>query len=1027
MIFKSIWRSALAIITALAALALAACNGQLPPGVMVTTTQQTTSTGGSQLAGTNQMGEPCRFESSKEPLGNVFAGAYDVYCGTWQQPSGRIFVAASPAGPDALPRLAVSSPWRVALDESVDCDEPSAAKLLTDAPAALMRCSSKSGDWPHLAMVADVSGKTYFLDGVPSALPALATAVATLSGAAAPSSDASSKMAEISAAISAHPFGSGDLDSYYTLMQLGNAANDGSNYAAAEQAFRSALAVQERILGPSDPGLATPIMDLALQISNQGRYVEADQLFARANQLVSESGDELQKARYDFYIAEHESNRANLPEAAASAALAEREYLDLVPPSLVDAARGFAEAREESYADSLMLGPDGENAVAGLAACWTLEALIAYRTGDYVKVQSLNKSVDTLLSISGLRPPGLEPRAVRLAALGDAQEGEIGQAVTKLNDAAAMFARYGENERPVAVTLFLAGRSALAGGRREEALDLFRKGAAMARTAHLGLPEALVGDYLSAIDQAASAASADHEKFASEMFLAAQLIQGNVTGQVVAQAFARLATSDVAARDLLRQMQDDDLKLQQLYAARDEETRLPSTQIDRAALAKIDAEIAKTQAARADADSAAQAASPDYAQLVSKEASVADVQRVLAPHEGLVSFVVGGAVTFGILVEKNRVAEYRIALSPDELAEAVAQLRATIVPSEQNGEAILPVFDVAAAHALYEKLFGAVADRLDALERLVIVPSGALTSLPLEVLVTDPTPPVTNGNYKNVPFLIKKLAINYMPAPQTLVVLRNNTKPSTAPNPYIGFGDFKPASREQIAASYPPDRCTRDFLSLVDLPPLPGTRKEIDAVGKLVFHVPPDDMVLGADFTKARLTSMDLTKYRIVHLATHALLPSELRCRQEPLIALSADPSAPDASSAFLGLSEILSLKLDADLVLLSACNTAGPGTAGTGDSLSGLAKAFFFAGARGLMVTHWELEDTAGPVLTALTLSPWGAARDSVEDLRRAKLYMLVALGSKPGPGFAFFTHPFAWAPFVLIGDGIRPSPASS
>ncbi len=1024
MISDRIARLALAL--SIVALALVAC-GELPPSAKVNATQQGDSASAAQRAGTNQMGEPCRFEPSTDPLGSAFAAAYNVFCGTWQQPTGRIFQASVPVGADALQRLAVSSPWRVALDERVVCDVPSAAKVLSDAPAELMRCARKSGDWPHLAMVADVSGKTYFVDGVPSALPALETVLATLSGQAAPSADASSKMAEISSAISSHPFGSGDLDSYFTLMRLGNAANDGSNYAAAEQAFRSAVAIQERILGPSDPGLATPIMNLALQISNQRRFIEADQLFARANQLVTESGDELEKARYDFYIAEHETNRSNLAEAEASNQVAEREYLDLVPPSLVDAARGFAETRSTSYVDSLMLGPDGQNAVAGLAASWTLGALIAYRNGDYARVKSLNHSVDTLLRISGLRPPGLEPRAVRLAALGDAQEGEVKEAVSKLNDAATLFGHYGENERPVAVTLFLAGRSALAGGNRNDALALFRKGAAIARTAHLGLPEALVGDYLQAIDEAAAAASAERETFAAEMFQASQLIQGNVTGQVVAQAFARLAAGDVAARDLLRQMQDADLKLQQLYAERDQETRLPAAQVDRAKLAKIDAEIAATQATRAAADSAAQSASPDYAQLVSKEASVADVQHVLAAHEGLVSFVVGGATTFAILVEAHRIEEYRIGLSASELAKAIADLRATIVPSEENGEATLPVFDVAAAHRLYEKLLGPVQKRLDTLDRLVVVPSGALTSLPLEVLVTDEAPPVTDGNYKNVPFLIKRLAISYMPAPQTLVVLRVNTKPSTAPNPYIGFGDFKPATRAQIGASYPPSRCTRDFLSLVDLAPLPGTRKEIDAVGRLVFHVPQDDMVLGADFTKARLTGMDLTKFRIVHLATHALLPSELRCRSEPLIALSADPNAPDASSAFLGLSEVLSMKLDADLVLLSACNTAGPGAAGTGDSLSGLAKAFFFAGARGLMVTHWELEDTAGPVLTALTLSPWGGPRDSAADLRRAKLYMIVALGSKPGPSFAFFTHPFAWAPFVLIGDGIRAPAASS
>jgi CHAT domain-containing protein len=173
---------------------------------------------------------------------------------------------------------------------------------------------------------------------------------------------------------------------------------------------------------------------------------------------------------------------------------------------------------------------------------------------------------------------------------------------------------------------------------------------------------------------------------------------------------------------------------------------------------------------------------------------------------------------------------------------------------------------------------------------------------------------------------------------------------------------------------------------------------------------------------------MDLTRYRIIHLATHAFLPTELNCRTEPLIAVSAPAGAPDASSAFIGLSDILGMKLDADLVLLSACNTAGPAGANGGDSLSGLARAFFFAGARGLLVTHWSLDDAAGPLLTALAFTPVGASADTAEDLRAAKVTMIQKVGARPGAGNAFFTHPYAWAPFILVGDGIRASaPATS
>lgn len=1003
--------------------AFAGCS-QLPKEALVSGVQQGPVIQ-AKPAGTNQVGEACRYEPITSGLGQDITHGYNVFCGTWQQASGRIFEASTPVPAGQLGAVALSSPWRTALNELFSCSEPTTSTVLQETTAQFMRCTRKNGGWPQIAFVADAAGKTYFVDGVPSALPALQTVLGALSGQAV-SSEASAGMAEITAAISSHPFGSGDLDAYFTLMRLGDVANDGGDYVAAEQAFRGALAIQERILGPSDSGLAAPLMDLALQISNQGRFTEAEQLLARAKALVLASGDTLMTGRYDVYAGEHEANRGEFDKAEASASLAEQDYLQLVPPSLVASARGAEMSSTASYVDTLMLGPDGQNAVAGLAASWTLSALIAYHKGDYAQVSEIDSAVDRLLTATGLRPPGIEPRVLRLAALGSARGGNVTNAVAELGKAADLFAKYGANERPVAITMFLAARSALAGSDRAHALEWFRRGADLARTRHIGLPGDLIGDYLEALDETAHVTGADRPAIVTEMFQASQLIQGNVTGQVVAQALARLAAGDPKTRELLRQMQDADLKLQQLYARRDAESQLPPDQVSKEQLATIDADIAATQKTRATAEASAQSASPDYARLVTKEATVAAVQQVLGPREALISFVVNPKATFAIFIERTQVDEYKIAMSESELAKVVTGLRNTIVPGDSDDK--LPVFDVRTAHQLYHSLLGPVDKRLEALDRLVIVPTGPLTTLPLETLVTGDTPPVTDGNYKNVPFLVKRLAISYMPAPETIVALRQNAKPSAATDPYIGFGDFTPATRAQIAATFPPEKCTRDYLALTGLEPLPGTRKEVTAVGKLVFHVPDEDIVLGSDFTKTRLLSINLAKYHIVHLATHALLSSELRCLSEPLIAMSADPGAPDASSAILRMSDVLSLKLDADLVLLSACNTAGPSGSGTSDSLSGLAKAFFFAGARGLMVTHWELEDTAGPVLTALTLSPAGTSvRDTATDLQRAKIFMIVALGNRPGPGFAFFTHPFAWAPFVLIGDGIRPAAPSS
>jgi CHAT domain-containing protein len=120
----------------------------------------------------------------------------------------------------------------------------------------------------------------------------------------------------------------------------------------------------------------------------------------------------------------------------------------------------------------------------------------------------------------------------------------------------------------------------------------------------------------------------------------------------------------------------------------------------------------------------------------------------------------------------------------------------------------------------------------------------------------------------------------------------------------------------------------------------------------------------------------------------------------------------------------VLALRLDADLVLLSACNT-GNGGRNTGDSLSALARSFFFAGARGLLVSHWELSDRSAPLLAALTLAPGSGHKDTSEALRAAKHTLIHDVASRFGRDGLFFTHPFAWAGFVLVGDGAEKTAA--
>jgi CHAT domain-containing protein len=169
-----------------------------------------------------------------------------------------------------------------------------------------------------------------------------------------------------------------------------------------------------------------------------------------------------------------------------------------------------------------------------------------------------------------------------------------------------------------------------------------------------------------------------------------------------------------------------------------------------------------------------------------------------------------------------------------------------------------------------------------------------------------------------------------------------------------------------------------------------------------------------------------LKDYRILQFSTHALLPAELKCQTEPAIVTSAPPGASDAGGALLTASEVAGMDLDADLVILSACNSGGPGGTTAGESLSGLARSFFYAGARSLMVTHWAVNDQTAAFLVADSLRRFREkpTEGVAAALRAAQLGMLDAAGHGM---VAAVAHPFYWAPFALIGDAGERAPTTA
>jgi CHAT domain-containing protein len=309
---------------------------------------------------------------------------------------------------------------------------------------------------------------------------------------------------------------------------------------------------------------------------------------------------------------------------------------------------------------------------------------------------------------------------------------------------------------------------------------------------------------------------------------------------------------------------------------------------------------------------------------------------------------------------------------------------------------------------------------------------------------------LANGEGKNVDWLARHHAITVLPAVSSLRALRALAKESHASEALIGFGDplleGEPAkfSHDAIAAKLAREaRCpaskTPQVAALVDRAatraaargsggladiadlrswaPLPETADELCDVAENLGVDPATHVYLGAKATETEIKRLSadgtLAKYKIIHLATHGAIAGDLSGTSEPGLILTPPDKASELDDGYLSASEIAALKIDADWVILSACNTAAGDTKGA-EALSGLARAFFYAGARSLLVSHWEVDSQSTVKLITKAIAELKAdpKMGRAEALRRSML-SLITTGSE------YEAHPAFWAPFVLVGEG--------
>lgn len=953
-------------------------------------------------AGTDARGETCLVARGPAPRSDLpVARARDIFCGGYTQPAARVAELRGPSAPEDLRRIASGGIWRTALETRVaGCAAPQDTQLVGGRAAVLLTCTRRNGGWPHVALVAQGAEGPVVADGVPTVLPVIERIAAGQALATAGPAVARSAALELAAQRqAAAAFGATEVGGFERLMALGRALNQAESFAAAEDAYRGALALQERVLGAGNPDTVTALMLLALNLSNQDRRAEADALFARADALAPRAADPVAPVRLRHYRGLHALNGGDTARGVALLREAEGGYAALVPPALLRVGGGEVD-----------LGPIGdpvvESAVLGLAEVWRNLAGAFARGPENARAVALAAESRGLLRRAGLEQGLTAGRGLRTEAAAAAGGGRQEEAAQRLEQAARRFNAAAPGERPEAVTLFLAGRTRKELGRLDSALEAFRTGAGILRARQIALPVEVVMPYLDALHEAAGRASGEAAlALRREMVAAAQLAQRSGTARFVQLASARIgaASGDPRVADAVRRLQDADRVLRDLFADRD--VISPGTPAAQA----LDRRIADLQRDRAEAEGEVAAAAPGYRQLLLAAVDADAVIRALDADEALVTMLLGRSHGYVLAVRADgRVATHRAPIGDMAAGRLVARVR-TAMEGNAPGR-----FDAAAAAELYGALLAPLQAATQDARTLVVAPDGPLLGLPFGLLLTGPA---DAGALGAAPWLIRRHAIVHVPSPQTLVTQRAAGRGSEAPNPWRGFGDFSPPSAAQFAATFPADRCAADARMAQGLVRLPGTRTEVLAAQRLTGAA-PDAVRLGPDFTAAALRAARLDQYRIIHLATHALLPGELSCLPEPAIVVSPPPGARDASAAFIRASEVLGLRLDADLVVLSACNTGGPGGEGGGEALSGLARAFFYAGARGLLVTHWAVDDAASALLVADTLRRQQGGAASAAALRGAQLLILEEAGQRLPASFA---HPYYWAAFTLIGDGRR------
>jgi len=542
----------------------------------------------------------------------------------------------------------------------------------------------------------------------------------------------------------------------------------------------------------------------------------------------------------------------------------------------------------------------------------------------------------------------------------------------------------------------------------------------------------------------------------SEAFRLTDAIHKSSVQKALGASGARAAIRDPELAELVRREQDTSQKIQAFETTITNALASPVNQQNKAAINKLKAMIMSLRDARAVLFDEIKRRFPKYSDFTDPQLTdITSVRKHLNEQEALILIYTGINRTHVWAIPRSGKYHFAtVSLGNKEIQKIIQNLRKALDPTAVTFGNI-PPFDLKLAYVLFDKLLKPVNDGWKNAKDLIIVTPGPLGNLPFAVL---PMAPVKLGNdtdelfanYREVPWLTRKVSITRQPSVSAFITQRKLFKGDVNRISFAGFGDplfnneqLAQAEKEQFSqkislakqentihlrgirisesGNLDSDEITTTHIGL--LKRLPDTSEEIKSIATVLGADSNEDIFLGKRASEHKVKTMDLSGRSIIVFATHALIPGDLDGLHQPALALSAPAVTGDGEDGLLTLEEILQLNLNARWVVLSACNTGAAQGAGA-ESVSGLGRAFFYAGTKAILVSMWPVETTSARKLTT-AIFQYQKENNKLSRARALRKSMLSLIDS---PGFidkesgkivASYAHPMFWAPFIIVGEG--------